>query len=134
MGKVRVWNDNTHAFTQKFRGETVKIPSKKYVLMEYDDASTFVGEYYPMELDADGVQDPRSYKMLRIDKASNDEETIASNVLSSLRCNACGYESPNQKDLDTHIMANHAHQILKDEDHVEMKKRGRPRKDAEATA
>lgn len=134
MSKVRVWNDNVHPFSQKFHGEMIKIPPRKYVIMEYDEASTFVGEYYPISVDGDGVQLPESYKMLRIEKASSDEDAIANTTLANMKCHACGYESPNQKDLDTHIMTNHSHQIMKEDDTAEVRRRGRPRKDTEATA
>jgi len=63
--KVKVWNDNEHPYTEKYRGDQVTIAAKKYVEMELEDAIMFMGQCSPRVLNADGRDDPKGFKKLR---------------------------------------------------------------------
>lgn len=65
--KVKVWNDNDHPFTQEFKGETVHIPAKKFIEMEWDEAVSFKSYPHSMKFDGMGQQLPESYKMIRVE-------------------------------------------------------------------
>jgi len=63
--KVKVWNDNVHEFSQKYRGELLTIPAKKFVEMEREDAIMFMGLANSIKRTADGAPDPAGLKRLR---------------------------------------------------------------------
>jgi hypothetical protein len=65
--KVKVWNDNVHVFTQRFKGEQVTIPAKGFIEMEWDEAISFKSHPFSMKFDGMGQQDPTSFKMIRVE-------------------------------------------------------------------
>jgi hypothetical protein len=66
--KVRVVNDNTYPYSEKFKGADINIDPGKYVEMERDEAVLFLGQFNSIERDVDGRPHPKSYKKLRIEK------------------------------------------------------------------
>lgn len=79
MPLVKVWNDNVHPHSERFRGDLVVIPAKSFVEMEWEDAIQFKGQFTPMEMprkegaraedeeDSVGGPDPRCFKMIRVE-------------------------------------------------------------------
>lgn len=85
--KVKVWNDNVHPFSQKFKGQEILIPAKNFIEMDYSAAQQFLGKPSPIKRDGMGQQDPVSYKMLRIEgtpKFENKVNAYKSHVDGSL--------------------------------------------------
>lgn len=76
MNTVKVWNDNSHVFTQKFKGDTVTIPAKSFIEMDYAEAVSFRGKPSPMFKDGMGQQDPKSFKMIRIEGAPKFDQKV----------------------------------------------------------
>lgn len=74
---VRLWNDNIHAHKEMFNGEMYNISPKTFVIMEKEDAINFRGQYFPYFKDSGGLQDSKSYKMLRIEELAEDDTPLA---------------------------------------------------------
>ncbi len=109
--KMRVYNDNTHPYKEHFKGDDIAIPSKGFILMDYDDAHQFKGTFsYPV-LDADGNHTPAGFKMIRLEQ--DTEEPAITNV--TYQCNACKYKGANEADLSEHSKATHAGEVIVDE-------------------
>ena len=112
MAQVKVWNDNTHDYKEKFKDNEIVIPAKGFVEMEYYDAHEFKGAFKGIERDGDNQPMPRSYKMIRVeDPAIEIDAKIESNT-----CAACKFRGASPKSLLEHILANHADQAAVDED------------------
>lgn len=132
---VKVWNDNTYPYAEKFRGDQINIAPKGYIEMEFYDAHQFLGQMPPnIEVDAAGQQLPKSYKMLRI------EQDGQAPVIKKFVCMINGMEFQTQKALDEYIRINHMDSIVDEESKEEFKKDksikrspGRPRKVTNAT-
>lgn len=78
MSTVKLWNRNVHPFSQDFRGEKITIPAGGYIEMDYSDAVAFKSKLSPVYFNGQGVQDPKSYKMLEVDGLpSHDITTVA---------------------------------------------------------
>ncbi len=80
MPKVKVWNDNTHDHTEKFKDKILTVPAKGYIEMEYLDAVDFKGQYTPIKLLGTGAQDPAGFKMIRVEPPKEDLFTEDKNV------------------------------------------------------
>lgn len=106
--QVKVWNDNTHPFTQVFKEKKISIPAKSYVEMEFYDAYDFLGTYFPVEHDAAGIQDPKSYKMLRVDRG-DAVRGIQGKIKKNI-CIVCAHESPSPEELEAHTKVKHPEQ------------------------
>lgn len=135
MSQVYVWNDNSYPYSEKFKGKMVTIPAKECVMMEDDDAVLFLGTLGTFKMGGNGLQDPSTYKRLRIEK------TQSANVKSAptYRCNGCGIEYPNAKALENHAKIEHADALLaepapQEEIMKEAPRRGRPKKEIQPTA
>ena len=116
-GQWRVYNDNSHGFTHRevFRGEQINIEAGDFVLMDYDDAVLFRGQYSPMIMSSQGVQDPKSYKMIRIEAGpeAGKEEIAEENKVYV--CMMDGKEFVSKKELDAYVKANFADYVVKDD-------------------
>lgn len=124
MAKVEVWNDNKFAHTEKFKGETVHIPSGKYVEMDMEDAIDFRGQFFQPVKDGNDKQTPESYKMIRIGKAL-DKKAVPEKSNSDLVCQKCKYEGESKLDLENHINENHLAD-LEDQEFAAKRRKGRP--------
>lgn len=111
MALVRVWNDNDYPFRQKFKGEDVAIPAKKFVMMDEEDAISFRGKYSPPILDGAANALPHSYKKIRIEHTSNPDVKEAGKFV----CHADGTEFDSQEALDAYVKENHADKLGKAE-------------------
>lgn len=117
--EVRVWNDNTYTFTQKFRDAEIVIPAKKFVEMDWDDAQLFLGMYFSPVLDGMGQQDPKSYKMLRIE--GEPPHLRNKTQIDKIVCAACGDQFASDKDLISHVDRHHL-EALADKDLAQKRK------------
>jgi hypothetical protein len=107
MAKVRVWNDNVHPYKEEFRSHKVDIAPGKFMIMEEDEAIMLLGNYSPIITDGDGLALPTSYKMLHIEKISDDDAKASPVQI----CAACSYKASSEKDLEEHVDANHLDEL-----------------------
>lgn len=103
--QVKVWNDNIYPLKQLFKGNSVLIPAKSFIEMEFYEAHEFLGTYHPVDYDADGKQDPKSYKMLRVER-EDAVKGIQAKIKKNL-CIVCKHESPSPEELKAHITVQH---------------------------
>lgn len=118
MAQVKVWNENTHEYTEKFRDREIKIPPKRFVVMDAEEADIFYGTFKPPVKDVDNQMSPKGYKMLRIEKMSGQYESPKAETFN---CNVCAYAGSSQEDLDEHGFAFHENQLLDKEAALEQK-------------
>jgi len=104
MSNVRVFNDNVHEHKEKFRGDWVIIPAGGFVTMNREDAVLFKSQFTPI-MGKQGVRDdPRGYKMIRIDyDASLPVADVVADHKASLLCQACGFEAKTEAGLKVHV-------------------------------
>jgi hypothetical protein len=125
---VKVVNDNVHPYREKFRGKDIYIEPKGAIEMDLNDAHAFLGTMPPnIEVDANGIQKPTSYKQLRIEKAGAPKAPAS----KSFVCMKDGKEFGSQAELDRHIEENFADDIVDEEarEKVVAKRRGRKPKE-----
>jgi hypothetical protein len=111
--QVKVWNDNDYDYKETFKDNEVKIPAKSFIEMEYYDAHEFKGTYKAIQRDGDNQPLPHSYKKIWVEEPPKDsvDAKIESNT-----CAACKFRGGTPKELLEHIVANHAHQAVVDEE------------------
>lgn len=105
---VKVYNDNVHPYSEKFKDQKLEIPPHEFIEMEYEEAVQFLGTYSPIKVDADENPIPQCYKMLRIVKPV----IKATPGVANFNCQKCGYKGANNKDLGEHLDATHADEEL----------------------
>jgi len=71
---VKVWNDNTYPYSEKFKGTEVKIEPKTFIKMEREEAILLLGQFSPITRDADGAPHPKSFKRLRIEEIASKDK------------------------------------------------------------
>lgn len=112
MAKVTIFNDNTHPFTQEFKGETISIKPKESIEMEYYDGYEFFGSYSPIKLDGDGNHLPSSFKMLRIVPTGAPENQQVEHKCAAA---GCKFQGTTSKELESHSASAHAGEAIVDE-------------------
>ena len=102
--KWRVYNMHPQGFThkEKFRDELLQIKAGEYILMDYEDAVLFRGQYFPMTMDAGGQQDPKSYKVIKIEP---DDKSAQTDVKKVYVCHVDGKEFPTPQELEAYVQA-----------------------------
>jgi len=130
--KVKVWNNNTVEWKEKFKGEDIVIPSKGYIEMEFYEAHEFKGQFAPIKIKGDGTQDPTSFKMIKVDALKQEEkDELEEEGQEVYPCNLCKKVYSTEGALVKHSEAQHAEAMVTDfeaEKQVPAKKRGRPAK------
>lgn len=115
MAMVKVWNDNVHPYTEKFKDQDIKIPPKSFIMMEAGEAVDFRGTFAPIKVDADGNPIAEGFKMIRIEEVKGDEDGEAADQVNPRTiCQACKYEASSEKDLNEHAKAMHADALFSD--------------------
>lgn len=110
--KVELWNDNHEEYSEKWRGETIRIPAKGHVKMERAKAIAFKGTFSGMDQDS-GMP---KVKMLRVFEDPKQRDLrLKQPTTESHLCNACGHEFLSGKELQTHVEVHHQDQLLKEE-------------------
>lgn len=114
MQKWRVYNVHRDGLThkEKFRGEEIVIPPGGFVLMDYEDAVLFKGQYYPMQFDGMNQQTPESMKMIKIEA---DSEDAVVPVKMKFVCQRDGKEFESQAQLDAYTKAQFGDEVFVDE-------------------
>ena len=119
---VKVHNRNKFDYTEKFRDKDIFIPAGGNVMMDYDEANRFLGQYVTPKKGKDGVHLPSSFKRLEIDKEDrrrvelvlrNESEDKSKRVFV---CMACGKEFGSKSSLLAHSKEKHEEIMVKDED------------------
>jgi len=112
--KYKVYNKHPLGFThvEKFREETVTIKSGDYILMDYEDAILFKGQYFPIKLDAMNQQDPKSYKCILIEPDGKPEEPVLQKIYV---CQADGKQFNSLDELNKYVDQNYKHLNFVDE-------------------
>jgi hypothetical protein len=122
---VKVWNDNKHPYTEKYKGETIHIPAHSYITMDWNEASHFLGTM-PSNLlvDNSGKQKPETYKMLRIEHPGQAPKAD----VKQWACHSCGKDLNTKAAYQAHIEEFHAEDFVDEESKEKAlpKKRGRP--------
>lgn len=70
MPMVKVWNDNIYPHTETFKGEVITIPPGEHIVMEWEEAIEFKGQFTGMKLLGNDTPDPRGFKKIRVDRPS----------------------------------------------------------------
>ncbi len=114
--KYEVWNKHPNGLThrEKFRGDDIVIKANDFVLMDYEDAVQFKGQYYRYALDGMGQQDPVTYKCIHLVPHKGTSEK-APEAPKEFVCNMDGKKFLSQAELDKYIEANFKEVIFKDE-------------------
>lgn len=108
---VRVWNDNSKLYTEKYKDEEVKIAPKAFVVMEESDAVAFLGQYTSIKKDGQG--NALNPKMLRLERADNALDGYT--PYAAPKCMACRKEFQTEEELKDHSLKFHE-SILADEE------------------
>lgn len=135
MAKWRVWNRHPDGLThvEKFKDQTIEIRAGEYVLMDYEDAVQFRGQYFPMKRNAQGAPDPTGFKIIHLEPHGSAAE--AKPAAEEFICHFDGRKFPTQKLLDQHLSENYADKTFVDEkieEEIKATKRGRPAKEKTA--
>lgn len=114
MAKWRVWNKHPEGFThrEKFKDKMIEIKSGEYILMDYEDAVQFRGQYFPMKKNAQGAPDPAGFKCIFLEKHEDGKSEPAA---QEFVCHFDGRKFPTQAALDAYLTENYAEHTFKDE-------------------
>ncbi len=114
MSKYRVWNKHSKGLTHKenFKGDLIEIKAGQYILMDYEDAVEFKGQYFPMKRDAMGQDDPTCWKMIFIEPDGNVTTPVVQEKFIS---HIDGKEFQSKAELNAYLKANYADAVYKDE-------------------
>lgn len=118
-GKWEVWNRHPMGYThrEKYKGDDVIINADDYVLMDYEEAVQFKGQMPSTGImkNAQGVQDPKSYKCIELKPHSGDAvNPVVAETVSDFVCNYDGKKFLTEKELDEHINKYYADQVFRD--------------------
>jgi len=119
---VKVYNLNKYDYKEVFKGSDILIPAGKYIEMDYFEAKLFMSKIgVPPQKLANGLFDPKTFKMLKIDE---EDETRAKNMAFSTSessevekvfvCQGCAKEFRTKNGLLKHIKDKHQSQMEKD--------------------
>lgn len=99
MALVKVWNDNSVAFSQLYRDVEIKIPAKGFIEMEYDEAIGFKSYPMAMKFDGMGQQLPESMKMIRVDPRPETEPS----AVVMFKCHKDGSLHASKAELERYL-------------------------------
>lgn len=134
--RVKVWNDNKDTdWTENFKGIDVKIPSGKFIEMEFYEAHEFKGQFSPIRLRPDETQDPKSFKMIRVEQLTQEKkDELEGETDEVFPCMLCKKAYSTAAALVAHSNKVHADAVITDElaeAEIPKARRGRPAKVAE---
>lgn len=121
---AKVWNDNDKEYREKFKGETIVIPPKGFVVMEAMEANTFRGTFTTILRDGTGRD--LNPKKIRVE-VLHDEVTAVPQVPVQYICQKDGSLWPSQEALDRHIAQNWSDSLIDEtaKDQIKKKQQGR---------
>ena len=116
--KVTVFNLNTFPLKELFKGEEVEIEAQDYWRdkkgnvkhIDQFEANDFRGSYHPVPFDGSGkmVNDPRHFKMLKIEPVDHEDEATAhSKTVARCMAQGCKHVSPSPEELEAHTKVQH---------------------------
>lgn len=120
MAKWRVYNTHPMGYTHKemFKGNMLEIPAGQFVLMDYEDAVQFRGQFFPIKLRGDNTQDPISFKCIKIE-ADGDlklaKEDLAKEATKIYVCHLDGKEFSSKDELEKYVSEKYADRVFVDE-------------------
>lgn len=103
--KAKVWNDNIYPYSEKFKGDLIKIEPNSFIEMDYDEAVMFLGTFSSIVRDADGQATQASWKKLRIEPMGKPSDNVIK--ADPNKCIACGKVLSSQAELAQHIFNEH---------------------------
>jgi hypothetical protein len=124
--QVKLWNRNTHPYSEIFNGKLIEIPANEYVVMDYEEANRFMGKWCPIKKDKGGTPLPSSYKMLAIDpKDKSRAEAFLRNesevkAKKTFVCHCCGEEFEKKKALIDHVKKKHMNDLADEKTREEL--------------
>ena len=115
--KWRVYNRHPEGLThkEKFRDETIEIKAGEYILMEYEEAVRFRGQYFPMLKNAQGAPDPRGFKVIHLEPDGDVKAQPSDAKTSEWICHIDGAKFPTEALLNNYLKMNYAESTFKDE-------------------
>lgn len=116
MAQVKVWNDNTHPYSETFKDNKIVIPAGGFIEMEYYEAHELKGGYKAIERDGDNQPLPSSFKMIRVEEPKSGE---LDSKIELNKCVACAFRGSSPVELHGHILAAHSEQIAKVDEEAE---------------
>jgi hypothetical protein len=94
MALARVWNDNVHPHTERFKEKDIVIPPKAFIEMDYDEAKEFRSQFTGIRTDGERNPLATSFKMIRVEKVTTDPAKAV-----DLICHATGKRAANEAEL-----------------------------------
>ena len=122
MRKVKVYNDNQAMpiWKETFKGNEITIEYGKPIEMDFFEAHEFKGTFFPQKFLADQTQDPKSFKMIRVEKVDMNEIHQQTSK-SDIKCWVCKKPFPSQKAMTIHAVNEHSDNLVDDGQEVELK-------------
>lgn len=118
MARWKVWNRHPNGLThkEKFQDNIIEIPAGNYVLMDYEDAVQFRGQYFPMKTLPTSEKDPAGFKCIHLEKHDQDESEISQGAKAKeFICHLDGKVFSQEKDLIEYVKQNYSDKIVMDE-------------------
>lgn len=118
MAQWRVYNMHPDGLThtEKFKDDLLVIKAGEFILMDYEDAVQFKGNYFPVKLDAMGKPTRETFKVIKIVPDNSKESAdIEKSLPKKFICNMDGKQFASQTELDVYTKENYGHLIFKDE-------------------
>jgi hypothetical protein len=94
MALARVWNDNVHPHTERFKERDIVIPPKAFIEMDYDEAKEFRSQFTGIRTDGERNPLPTSFKMIRVERITTDAA-----IAADLICHATGKRASSEAEL-----------------------------------
>lgn len=123
MSVVRVYNDNTYPYTERFEDEMITINPGAYLIMEENKANRFKGSFNAPKKTPQGAPDPTSYKMIRLAPHKVEVQEVKPEPAKFL-CQFDGQEFESQEALDKYIDENHLDK-LQDQELAEKRRKAK---------
>lgn len=132
MAVVKIRNLNKYPFTQKYQGKDVSIGAGEYIEMDEEEASVFVGMFFPFKRDNKGQDDPRYFKMLRIERDS--AAVSVDKFANKFMCTACKEQTSSWVELEAHMRLMHSDQPTASDPELDKELAQKRERGAKATA
>jgi hypothetical protein len=126
MPMVRVWNRNSVVHKETFKGDEIVIQPGKFIMMDFNEANDFRGQFFTPKFNKGGAQTIDSMKYIEIDK--NDYKAALDELNSrgedrakkTYVCMKCNKEFSSKRALLTHVKNTHSDELADDETREEL--------------
>lgn len=126
MPLVKVYNRNSITHKELFKGDEIVIQPGKYIMMDFNDAVDFRGQFIAPRFNKGGQQLVESMKIIEIDKEDYKRALDEINNRGEEKskktfvCFKCGKEYISKKALLTHVKNSHSDELVDDETREEL--------------